>query len=56
MLNTASGTSATFDLADGSASSSGDYTATFATVNTATYYVTATIDGVTLTSNTVIGG
>ena len=56
MLNTASGTSATFDLADGSASSSGAYTATFATVNTATYYVTATIDGVTLTSNTVIGG
>ena len=56
MLNTASGTSATFDLADGTAASGADYTATFATVNTATYYVTATIDGVTLTSNTVIGG
>ena len=56
MLNTASGTSATFDLADGSASSGAAYTKTFATVNTATYYVTATIDGVTLTSNTVIGG
>ena len=56
MLNTASGTSATFDLANGTAASGADYTATFATVNTATYYVTATIDGVTLTSNTVIGG
>ena len=56
MLNTASGTSATFDLANGTAASGAAYTKTFATVNTATYYVTATIDGVTLTSNTVIGG